>query len=418
MQSPLCYTWKMEPVSPPQLYEDTLWLFDDDPLTAFKSTIVKDEVTLSPKPSTRESKAEVVTKLLADLDHLDQLEDFIKEEPFSNWLEEKDELFQDIRIEPSRGYQLSQPLASPQTRFKTEELKPIPNLHIISQHHQHATQQPVVHSVARTQDTSVLLQEFENVFDAVELNHGQLTPPQSPPLTDNHHHQVLTTLHTTIPVTFTQPASAVLAQPASTILVQPTLVGQPAPTILTTTNLVAQPTATVYYQSLVQPQTPQSDLAHELAEVEELVRSRAENMVMSWETAEKNLNISPSSPSSSSSSGFSECSSDPEWIPEPVQTSGSPISPERVSRGRKRMGKPYSRAGPEDKKSRKKEQNKNAATRYRMKKKAEIEEILSEEKALADSNDKLQGQVTDIQREIKYLKGLMRDLFKAKGLLQ
>lgn len=266
-----------------------------------------------------------------------------------------------------------------------------------------------MHPVARAQDTSVLLQEFETVFDAVELNHGQLTPPQSPPLTDNHHQQVLSTLHT-IPITFTQPAS--------TILVQPTLVAQPAPTILTPATLVAPPAGTVYYQPLVQPQTPQPDLAHELAEVDELVRSRAENMVESWETSEHNTNISPSSPSSSSSSGFSECSSDPEWIPEPVQASGSPISPERVSRGRKRMGKPYSRTGPEDKKSRKKEQNKNAATRYRMKKKAEIEEILTEEKALADSNDKLQGQVTDLQREIKYLKGLMRDLFKAKGLLQ
>lgn len=79
--------------------------------------------------------------------------------------------------------------------------------------------------------------------------------------------------------------------------------------------------------------------------------------------------------------------------------------------------KPYSRTSPEDKKFRKKEQNKNAATRYRMKKKAEVEEILGEERNLAKGNEGLDVKVEDLQREIKYLKGLMRDLFKAKGLI-
>lgn len=67
---------------------------------------------------------------------------------------------------------------------------------------------------------------------------------------------------------------------------------------------------------------------------------------------------------------------------------------------------------------RKKEQNKNAATRYRQKKKQEIKEILGEEQELIDKNEKLQAQVKDVQREIGYLKNLMRDLFKAKGLLK
>lgn len=155
--------------------------------------------------------------------------------------------------------------------------------------------------------------------------------------------------------------------------------------------------------------------------VDELVRSRAEDMVDIWNSSASSSNsviTSPSSPSSSSSSGFSEYSSDPEWIPEPVQSGETFPLVEKSSRGRKRAGKPYSRVGPEDKKSRKKEQNKNAATRYRMKKKAEIEEILGEEKVLLDHKTDLEAKVCDVQREIKCLKGLMRDLFRAKGLIK
>ncbi|KAJ2944298.1 hypothetical protein O0L34_g18284 [Tuta absoluta] len=80
-------------------------------------------------------------------------------------------------------------------------------------------------------------------------------------------------------------------------------------------------------------------------------------------------------------------------------------------------GKPYAR-GPDDRRSRKKEQNKNAATRYRQKKKAEIEVLLGEESALRARHGDLGEKCSDLQREIRYLKGLMRDLFKAKGLIK
>lgn len=83
----------------------------------------------------------------------------------------------------------------------------------------------------------------------------------------------------------------------------------------------------------------------------------------------------------------------------------------------RKRSKPYARANPEDKKSRKKEQNKNAATRYRMKKKAEIEVVLEEERNLQKENDGLENKIGDLQRELKCLKGLMRDVFKAKGLI-
>lgn len=79
--------------------------------------------------------------------------------------------------------------------------------------------------------------------------------------------------------------------------------------------------------------------------------------------------------------------------------------------------KPYSRHS-DDRRSRKKEQNKNAATRYRQKKKAEIEVLLGEESTLRQRHTDLGDKCSDLQREIRYLKGLMRDLFKAKGLIK
>lgn len=69
-----------------------------------------------------------------------------------------------------------------------------------------------------------------------------------------------------------------------------------------------------------------------------------------------------------------------------------------------------------DKKDRKKLQNKNAAIRYRMKKKEEAVDIVAEERELEDINTNLKTKVDDLQREIKYMKNLMKDICKAKGI--
>jgi len=69
-----------------------------------------------------------------------------------------------------------------------------------------------------------------------------------------------------------------------------------------------------------------------------------------------------------------------------------------------------------NKKDRKKLQNKNAAIRYRMKKKEEAEGIKSEESELEEINKTLKNKVDDLEREVKYMKNLMQDVFKAKGL--
>uniref|UniRef100_A0A0B6Y254 BZIP domain-containing protein n=1 Tax=Arion vulgaris TaxID=1028688 RepID=A0A0B6Y254_9EUPU len=68
------------------------------------------------------------------------------------------------------------------------------------------------------------------------------------------------------------------------------------------------------------------------------------------------------------------------------------------------------------KKDRKKLQNKNAAIRYRMKKKEEAAGIKTEEQILEEQNLELRTKVEDLQREIKYMKNLMEDVCKAKGL--
>lgn len=68
------------------------------------------------------------------------------------------------------------------------------------------------------------------------------------------------------------------------------------------------------------------------------------------------------------------------------------------------------------KKDRKKLQNKNAAIRYRQKKKAESEVKKSEEDKLEDENLRLKERVEELSREIGYMKGLINEVRKARGL--
>ncbi|CAF4908991.1 unnamed protein product [Pieris macdunnoughi] len=125
--------------------------------------------------------------------------------------------------------------------------------------------------------------------------------------------------------------------------------------------------------------------------LEELVRHRAAQLTSPIPSGDS------ATPASSPPSSPRSCSTDDEW---------SSCRP-----------KPYTR-NVDDRRSRKKEQNKNAATRYRQKKKAEIEVLLNEEQNLRQRHVELGDKCSDLQREIKYLKGLMRDLFKAKGLIK
>lgn len=219
---------------------------------------------------------------------------------------------------------------------------------------------PIAPSYVAPQPTEELLREFETVYGAVELTH--LTPPQSPP------------------------------GPATQLLLSYAQQAQCAPLAPTLPQDQWQiPSAASV--ATVQPALYDSDLQA----VEELVRSRAA-FLASPQPSGDSASASPHSSPQSSPPSSPRSSTDEEW--------SAPSRP-----------KPYSRSV-DDRRSRKKEQNKNAATRYRQKKKAEIEVLLTEEQSLRQRHTELGDKCSDLQREIRYLKGLMRDLFKAKGLIK
>lgn len=433
------WQWKVEPVSPtgyPKLDSEVVqtWgLFEDDEVQQQKKpqTITAHEH----EKADELTRAEIASKLLQDLD------EWIKEEPFSDWLEEKIDLpiFEELPGLESRCYGHS-------LRGGVEASKSLPTTTLVS-----ITTIPSVTSVpaevksvpqvVAPQDTQDLLREFETVFGEVELTHGTLTPPQSPPvdpytnIIPEDHKGNFIMLKQMVPNQAFQP----IPSAPSTLKMLPTL---SVPDVYS--NEQKEPLLCQEPLEQMVPGTPSPDLVRELAAVDELVRTCVEDLVDTghsqclpdpWESCGSgNVSVSNSGgesegelsmlvpPSPCTSSSGSSCGSgeemcdDPEWIPQLVQhpTQGC------LKNGRKRGGgtKPYSRPVIEEKRMRKKEQNKNAATRYRQKKKAEIEEILTEEKGLEEKNADLQLKISDLSREIKYLKGLMRDLFRAKGLMK
>ncbi|XP_045410824.1 cyclic AMP-dependent transcription factor ATF-4 [Lemur catta] len=88
--------------------------------------------------------------------------------------------------------------------------------------------------------------------------------------------------------------------------------------------------------------------------------------------------------------------------------------------------KPYNRPGEKmvvakvkgeklDKKLKKMEQNKTAATRYRQKKRAEQEALAGECKELEKKNESLKEKADALAKEIQYLKDLIEEVRKARG---
>ncbi|XP_063235709.1 activating transcription factor of chaperone isoform X2 [Bacillus rossius redtenbacheri] len=329
-------------------------------------------------------------------------------EPFPEWMEEKGDLgiFESLPLETSN-------LAIPEAVKKL----------------------PVAHKEG-VSDTSFLLQEFQSIYDQLELNNASLTPPQSPTLPS----------YTNI---YNVADSLVISQPQQlaqvqfiqvTPLVPAAYLGKKDPFVVPVAFVEKKPEEPLLtsFEQIV-PATPSTDLAHEMTVVDELVRMCADEMVpdvetsstsgKSWvENGERESPVSsdggsdsevlfsyPPSPYLSSSSRSSSGDEDPDYAPCVVPHSAGTG---KGGRGKKRSAKDHVSPAPDEKKMRKKEQNKNAATRYRKKKKAEIEEILGEEKGLEVKNDELNKQVEDLSREIRYLKGFMRDIFKAKGFIK
>ena len=75
--------------------------------------------------------------------------------------------------------------------------------------------------------------------------------------------------------------------------------------------------------------------------------------------------------------------------------------------------KPTKIKSPQQKK-RKREQNKDAATRYRVKKREEQDQLQKELSGLEKDNTELKEQVTSLSKEIEYLKNLMLEVYKNK----
>lgn len=96
-----------------------------------------------------------------------------------------------------------------------------------------------------------------------------------------------------------------------------------------------------------------------------------------------------------------------------TQSSSSSRKTKRESKSR---ATPYDVGTPVvgDKKVRKKVQNKNAATRYRVKKRNEKQSLQEQESEMSDKNKELREKVESLQREISYMKELMSEIQKAK----
>lgn len=103
--------------------------------------------------------------------------------------------------------------------------------------------------------------------------------------------------------------------------------------------------------------------------------------------------------------------SDSESGPDAASSSAS-------SRGRKRTVRRRRKVDKSSRKERKRLQNKDAATRYRQKKKQQFSIVEQELEELKATNVSLQSEAQRVQNEISYLKGLMRELFRAKGLIK
>ncbi|CAH1991098.1 unnamed protein product [Acanthoscelides obtectus] len=172
--------------------------------------------------------------------------------------------------------------------------------------------------------TEYFLNDFENVYNSVAL-----TPPQSPPAKGP---PMLATL---------EPISQPLQQH-----VYPAVVPQvPSPGKIIAQEFCPLPMLNEM-ECNVFPNQQSPDIALELAEVEELVRSRVEDM--QWSSSQSSSSSSPRSPESSSCSNFGDCSSDdPEWVPEPVTGDAVPEPGAKPSRKRARA---YSKTPVEAKK--------------------------------------------------------------------
>jgi len=91
-----------------------------------------------------------------------------------------------------------------------------------------------------------------------------------------------------------------------------------------------------------------------------------------------------------------------------------PCQPIKGQKIKKSKSTPYSKL-PVSRKERKKLQNKEAANRYRQKKKDELKQAVEEEEGLTKRNHELKSEVMNLEREIMCLKELLSDVFNVNS---
>ena len=121
------------------------------------------------------------------------------------------------------------------------------------------------------------------------------------------------------------------------------------------------------------------------------------------------VSVKPTAPILPASSFSNSEASDPEWIPTPRTSGRKPNVNQSIAPTSRKPRNKILKA--DDRRLRKKEQNKTAATRYRIKKKVELDILLDEEAALERRNVQLQMQHDEMANEVRYLKKLMREIF-------
>uniref|UniRef100_A0A0K8TQZ5 Putative activating transcription factor n=1 Tax=Tabanus bromius TaxID=304241 RepID=A0A0K8TQZ5_TABBR len=246
---------------------------------------------------------------------------------------------------------------------------------------------PAVAQLVKVQNDYDIIMELGNMYNNTELT--QLTPPQTPPQSQDV-------------VGMKPEVFDIAAEPQYTPFTQ-------YDTVKDSNVLEMSPASSMLdYSSDISSNAPVSPaIAREMQIVDDILANRIKDL--------PDL-ANDDSMYSMTSSSLSQ-SNDEDWLPS-TSSIGSPSTPKILDGGiTKRRVRPYGRCI-EDKKSRKKEQNKNAATRYRQKKKQEMDEILEEERQLNKRNEELKKNVSEVRREVKYLRQLVRELYKARGLLK
>lgn len=161
--------------------------------------------------------------------------------------------------------------------------------------------------------------------------------------------------------------------------------------------------------SLMEADVEENQVLNELADFNLLLMDASE--VERTSVVNNSLAMNPSDNNSSCSSSDSD---DIEWAPSVSSGRNTRAASSSKSVTQRKPRKKSLKT--EDRRLRKKEQNKTAATRYRIKKKVELEILLEEEAVLEQHNRKLQKRHDDLANEVRYLKKLMRELFTSRSV--